>query len=59
MSTTSENITANEPRFDYFKFVRENHQLGHVSSAEEVLERARLRRQEIENQQKNKDKDKS
>ena len=59
MSTTSENITANEPRTDYFKLVRENHQPGHVSSTEELLERARLRRQEIENQQKNKDNNKS
>lgn len=59
MNLTSGNITANEPRFDYFKFIRENPELGTPGSVEELLERTRLRRQEIENQQKNKDNNKS
>lgn len=59
MKTTSENTIAEEPRFDYFKFVRENPELGVETPIEEVLERARLRREEIEKQQKNKDDNKS
>ena len=56
MKTTSENTTAEEPKVDYFKFVRDNPELGVIGSVEELLVRTRLRRQEIENQQKNKDK---